>query len=97
MKMIMITYNEAMDDEVTELLDQNGMSGHTKFKGVFGKGKTSGTHEGNDTWPGLNNVVYVAADDDTAKKLMQDIRILREHLKQEGIKAFVLPIEDVTI
>lgn len=96
MKMIMIAYNEAIDLEVMEILTQCGLKNYTKVTGVFGRGDTSGTHLGTDIWPGRNNLLYVAASDDDAARLMKSIRTLRKQYGREGIKAFVIPLEDVT-
>lgn len=92
--MVMICYNEAIDDEVMELLEACAHSNYTKVMGVFGKGTSSGTHLGNDIWPGRNNILYVACDDATAKRLLQGVRGLRPEFREEGIKAFCWKLED---
>ena len=96
MKMAMVVYNEAMNDEVMELLVRCGFANYTKIERVFGKGTTSGTHLGNDIWPGINNVLYVALDDTKVGPLIEGIRGLRSRLGHEGIKAFVFPLEEIT-
>ena len=94
--MAMIAYNEAIDDEVMEVLAGCVLTNYTKLTKSFGKGTTSGTHLGNDIWPGLNNILYVACKDDEAKRLMACVRSLRAKLGREGIKAFIMPIEEAT-
>jgi nitrogen regulatory protein PII len=93
--MVMIAYNEAIDAEVTEVLENCGVKNYTKIIGAFGRGETSGVHLGNDIWPGRNNLLYIACPDDEAKKLVACVRALRKELGKEGIKAFVLPIEEI--
>lgn len=88
MRMVMLCYNEAIDDEVMELLDECALSNYTKAMGVFGKGKSSGTHLGNDIWPGRNNILYIACDDQAAQRLLDRVRALRSEYREEGIKAF---------
>lgn len=95
-KMIMIAYNEAIDMEVMELLANCGLKNYTKVAGVFGAGTTSGTHLGNDIWPGRNNLLYVACDETQAKQILSRVRELRNKLGREGIKAFLLPLEETT-
>lgn len=95
-KMIMIFYNEAIDMEVMETLEHCALKSYTKFLGVYGRGETSGTHLGNDIWPGRNNVLYVACSEKESEKLISCIRELRKKLGKEGIKAFVLPVEELT-
>ena len=95
-KMVMVAYNEALDDEVMEVLTGCALQNYTKLTKTFGKGTTSGTHLGNDIWPGLNNILYVACKDDEARQLISCVRNLRSSLGKEGVKAFVMPLEEVT-
>ena len=60
MKMVMLVYNEALDNEVMEILDSCAVKNYTKITEVFGCGASSGTHLGTDIWPGRNNLLYVA-------------------------------------
>jgi hypothetical protein len=68
--MIMIVYNEALDDEVMAALQGCTMKNYTKVMGVFGKGTASGTHMGDDIWPGRNNILYVACEEKDALQLI---------------------------
>jgi hypothetical protein len=63
---------------------------------AFGKGITSGTHEGTDIWPGRNNILYIACDEKCSQKLLSCIKELKKTLGKEGVKAFILPLEEVT-
>ena len=92
--MVMISYNEAIDSEVMDVLERCAMKNYTKVNGVFGKGNASGTHLGNDVWPGRNNLLYIACDDVQAKQMLACIKELRKKLGSEGVKAFVLPLEE---
>lgn len=96
MKMVMIVYNEAIDMEVMEVLPRNGLKNYTKIMGAFGRGTTSGTHLGNDVWPGKNNLLYVACEEKQAQQILERIKELRKKLGAEGIKAFAWPLESVT-
>lgn len=96
MKMVMIVYNEAMDMEVMEVLHGCVLKNYTKIPGVFGKGNTSGTHMGDDIWPGKNNILYVACSDEDAKQLLVCVKNLRLKLGREGVKTFVWNLEEST-
>jgi len=96
MKMVMICYNEAVDDEVMEMLEGCSVQNYTKLAAVFGRGRTSGAHMGNDIWPGRNNMLYVACEDGAAKKLLSGVGELRRQLGAEGVKAFSWNIEEAT-
>ena len=96
MKMVMIAYNEAIDAEVTEVLTNCGLKNYTKLTGVFGSGAASGIHEGNDIWPGRNNLLYIVCEERPAQQMLICVEKLRKKLGKEGIKAFILPVEDLT-
>jgi len=96
MKMVMIAYNEAIDLEAMEVLEICGLKNYTKITGTYGKGTTSGTHLGNDIWSGRNNILYIACEEKQAKQALACIRELRSRLGKEGIKGFILHVEEVT-
>ena len=94
-KMVMLVYNEAVDDEVMDILSRTALKNYTKLIKTYGKGEASGTHLGNDIWPGLNNILYIACKDTEAKRLAEEIRVARITLGKEGIKAFTMPLEEM--
>ncbi len=96
MKMIFITYYEAVDDEVMAVLSDTGAETYTKWTEIKGKGGASGPHLGSHVWPKENNALAVCVEDEQAPELMDGIRKLRDKMRHEGIKAFQLPVEDVT-
>ena len=96
MKMIMLVFNEAMDDEVMEVLRHCRLGNYTRINGVFGKGTTSGTHLGTEIWPGRNNSLLMAVPDEAAEPLLKCILELRRTMGAEGIKAFTWNLESVT-
>ncbi len=96
-KMVMISYNEAVDTEVMEALEQSCLlKNYTKIANVIGKGSSSGTHRGDDVWPGLNNLMMVGCSAAEADKLMECVSVLRKKLGKEGVKAFLLPVDRAT-
>ncbi len=96
MKMVMISYNEAVEVEVMGSLTECALKNYTKITDTYGSGLTSGTHLGNDIWPGKNCILYVACEDKEAKQLLACIKELRKTIGKEGLKAFLLPLEDMT-
>ncbi len=96
MKVIFIAYNVAIDEEVMEMLEQNGIESYTKWEKVLGKGAASGPHLGTHIWPASNSALFVATDDQKANKLLASVKKLRAKMRKEGIKAFVLPLDEVT-
>ena len=94
--MVLIAYNEALEGELMELLDSNAVDGYTQWTQVRGKGVASEPHFLSHVWPKANGVVMCCVDDEKATKLMNAVRALRQRLAQEGVKAFSLPVSDVT-
>lgn len=97
MKLLFIVYNEALDGEVENMLRANGLNWFTKWTRVYGRGRSSGPHLGTHVWPKANSVRLIAVDDDSvAANVMQAVRQLRNTLGHEGIKAFVVPLIEMT-
>ena len=96
MKLLLITYNEAIDEQVMEVLEAAGAHGYTKWTQVLGKGRTSGPHLLSHVWPKGNNVLAVAAEDPVAANLLAAIADLKHSAASEGVKAFVLNVEQFT-
>lgn len=96
MKIILVAYNQGLDDRVMGALQECCLENYTKWTGVLGKGSSSGPHLATHVWPKANNVLAVAVEDAAVKPFIEQIRKLRGDLAQEGIKAFVLPLDDVT-
>lgn len=92
----MVVYNEALDLEVMEILESCRVDNYTKHAGVYGRGGSSGTHLGNDIWPGRNNILYIACQPDQAGMIMAGVKELRGKFNREGVKGFVLPLEEIT-
>jgi nitrogen regulatory protein PII len=96
MKMVMLVYNEALDNEVMEILESCSIKNYTKIPEVFGCGAASGTHLGTDIWPGRNNILYVACEEVASNKIIALVKQIRKSLGAEGIKAFIMPLEEIT-
>ena len=96
MKMIIIVYNEAVDEEVLGLLRACNQAEYTKWTKVMGRGKHSEPHLLTHVWPKANNVLMACVEDGTASTLLEGVRKLRQTAGKEGVKAFVLPVEAVS-
>ena len=96
MKMVMISYNSAINSEVMEVLKKCGIENYTRWTQVQGKGKASGSHFGSEVWPGENSVIFSAMEHEKVEDLLKYIKDLRRRLGREGIKAFVWPLEEIT-
>ena len=93
--MVMLIYNEAIDEEVLDSLQSCCIEHFTKWQRVLGKGQVSEPHLDTNVWPGANNVCIAVVDDKKVPPILSKIKELRQNLGKEGIKAFVLPVEEI--
>ena len=96
MKAVLIVHNVAIDEEVNEVLESVGINCYTKFPNTLGRGEISEPHLNTDVWPGINCGTFVVIEQVKAKKVMENVRRLREKLGTEGIKAFMWEVDDIT-
>jgi hypothetical protein len=95
MKAVLIVHNVAIDAEVNEAMRLAGIDCYTKFPDILGRGRLSDPHLNTEVWPGVNYGTFVVTDEGNAKKLMQNVRKIRENLASVGIKAFTWEIDEV--
>ena len=96
MKMVFLTYNIAINDVVMEVFKTLGLKTYTRWEEVTGVGIHSGPHLANHIWPAKNSAIAIVLEDEKVKPLMDAVRELRKKIAKEGIKAFVLPVEEVS-
>jgi nitrogen regulatory protein PII len=96
MKLVLITYDEAHDHQVMQVLHDAGAHNYTRWTEVQGVGHSGGPHLGTPVWPKQNHVLAIAVEDQQAAQIVEGIRALRQSLTLKGIKAFVLPLEEAT-
>ena len=96
MKMIMITYNHAIDDEVIEMIKKVNVSGYTKIEGATGEGSGE-PHLGTNTWPSTNNVIFTAVTEKQMKDIKTAGREIKEKFPKEGMSFFALGMTEMKI
>lgn len=96
MKAVLILHNEAIDNDVSGLLESAGIKHYTKFTSVLGKGELSEPHLNTEIWPEKNFGILAIIEENQAKIVMDKVRQARKNLGAEGIKAFMWEIEDIT-
>jgi hypothetical protein len=94
MKMLFVVYSREMDEAIIAAFKRSGLQGYTKMKEICGEGRDTGPKLGSHVWPGKNNALFVAVQDDEAAKGLDLIRQLKKEHPREGLKAFVLPVEE---
>jgi len=95
-KLVLIAYGSGLEPDVAEVVRASGALGYTRWERAAGSGRTGGTHLDTHVWPDFNHVTAVVADEATVAKVMAGIRELRKSEGARGVKAFVLPVDEVT-
>lgn len=94
MKMILITYNHSLDDEMVELIESSGVSGWTRIEGVTGTGGSE-PHMGSKVWPATNNMLFTAVEDRLVKKIKAAGKKLAERFPDEGMRIFIWTLTEM--
>lgn len=95
MKFIFLVYDSALNEMVIDELAKVGATKFTQLPKILGSGGTAEPRLNDGVWPGTNNGLLIGCDDELAVKVMAAARKLRQENPQEGVKAFVLPLEEV--
>lgn len=90
----MVIHNSALRSNVLEVFEKNNIKKYTQLDEVKGRGISSEPHLGTHIWPGINSITFSVIDEDTLRKLMPEFKKLKEKFRREGIKVFVLPVEE---
>ena len=94
MKMVMIVYNYALQEEFLEMLDECGIAGYTHIERVTGSGN-QGLHLGDVVWPVFNNVAFIAVPTEKlAKSVLTAVKDFKDRFKGEGIQAWSWKIDN---
>ncbi|MCU0575895.1 MAG: hypothetical protein MUD15_03600 [Desulfobacterota bacterium] len=95
MKMVFIVYSQAADYEVINAIKKAGIRGYTKMEKACGEGVETEPKLHTHTWPGENCVLFVALDEPDLPVITELIRALKGEHPRAGLKAFVLPMEEI--
>ena len=96
MKAVFIAYNQALTDAVNNLLDRRGIKGFTRWEEVHGRGSHTGEpHFGSHTWPAVNSAILAITEEEQVKPLLASLKKLDSKAEQQGLRAFVLNVEEM--
>ena len=97
MKAVFISFYKAFYAEMIEVLDKLEIRGFTFWEEVQGRGSETGEpHYGTHAWPTLNSALMAIVPDEKVDALLQAVRDLDATAPQQGIRAFVLPVEKMS-
>jgi len=94
-KLILIAHNVNINEEVMEGLKELEIKNYTKWDRVLGRGIKGGPHLDTPVWPGYNCVLAIALEEERVPILVSKIESLKQRFSKEGIKAFILPVEQI--
>lgn len=93
-KMVLIAFGVALDSEIVDSLEDLGLCAYTRWVRVHGVGTHSPPHLDTHVWPGTNHVLALVVAADQVSALLERLRGIKSAAAQEGLRAFVLPVED---
>lgn len=90
MKAIFISFNQAYNDQIVDLLESLGQRGFTRWNDILGRGGVDGEpHYGSHAWPVQNMAVLTVVEDDLVRPVMDALRKTDEASPDLGLRAFV--------
>ncbi len=90
MKAIFISYNQAYNEEIVEVLDAHSQRGFTRWQDIEGRGSVDGEpHYGNHAWPVQNHAILTFVEDDKVSGILSELKAKDELTNDLGLRAFV--------
>lgn len=94
MKSIFIAYDQAFQERLLALLDNQNVRGFSLFPELHGRGTHGGEpHYGSHAWPALSSAVLTIVDDDRVDSLLEALHALDLESPLLGLRAFVWDVE----
>lgn len=89
MKAIFISYNQAYNEEIVEILEAHEQRGFTRWEDIEGRGGVDGDpHYGNHAWPTMNHAILTFVPDEKLSAIMADLKAKDEAYPDLGLRAF---------
>jgi hypothetical protein len=95
MKMLIVVYNDTIDETIITAFKEAKVKGYTKWKETLGEGDETEPKLGTHYWPGRNNVLAVVLDDVKVPVITNIIKELKMKYPKSGIKTFILQVEEI--
>ncbi len=63
MKLVLLVFNQALEDEILNIFEKLNIRGYTKIEKVYGQGSDKGEpHFGTHVWPEINTMILTVHD-----------------------------------
>lgn len=90
MKALFISYNQAYNEEIVQVLEAHGQRGFTRWQNIDGRGSVDGIPRyGNHAWPEQNHGILTFVDDDKVAGIVADLKAKDEGTPKLGLKAYL--------
>lgn len=97
MKSIFLVFNQVLSADVIHLIDDLEIRGFTQWSSVYGRGSETGEPRmGSHTWPELNDAMLCVVEDEIVPVVLNRVRELDAQAPEQGIRAFVWNVEQVS-
>ena len=94
MKALFVSYNQAYNEEIVELLEAAGQRGFTRWEDIQGRGSTDGRpHLGSHAWPEQNHALLSILEDDKAREVLEALKAKDKESPDLGLRAFVWSVD----
>lgn len=91
----MITFDQAYNERIVELLDRMNCRGFTRWEQVQGRGTKKGEpHYGSHAWPSMCSAIMTVVDDNKVKPLLEKLHEMDQETEMLGLRAFVWSVEE---
>lgn len=89
MKALFISYNQAYNEEIVDVLDAHVQRGFTRWQDIDGRGSVNGEpHYGSHAWPVQNHAILTFVEDDKVEAIINDLKVKDEDTPELGLRAF---------
>ena len=89
MKALFIACDQALYEEVRQLMKELGLRGYTSWEEGAGCGSETGEpHLGDAVWPIMNSAILSITDDERCEKFLEALRALDKANPLLGVRAF---------
>lgn len=94
MKSVMITYDQAFQERIVDILTHMNCRGYSCWQQIQGRGtKTGEPHLGTHAWPSMCGAIMTVVPDEKVKPLLEKLHEIDIETEMLGLRAFVWNIE----
>jgi len=95
MKLLFIIYNVVIESKIMEELEKAKVKCYTKIPSIQGVGSHSVPHLDTLIWPEVNHGLFIGIEEEKKNEILNRMEKLKSQYEKEGLKVFVLPIEEL--